>query len=950
MKKLLIAFVILLCIKVNAQIPGYTGINSGYDWLRGKFRALHVPAGGTVSLSVGQYSGSGAIMYDSTGADSGFYVWHYPYWVKLAPASSVYGTLQQIFDAESAKAVTNKDDTISIGSNRFVINGNSFFSMSPAAVQINPYLGVLKIDSLNAGAGTKALRWDPATGAVTVADTTTGGSGSGAVSEGLIKRNDTTVIANNRNIYYLNQPTSGSSLPAYMTAVGSPVYTVSNGVFQFGGNGDNNTQYIRFNAGVLSEGSYIEGYVIIDSLNTFSQGPGFIWKSYNSYSGTTYAHDVIARMITGSAASNTGKALIYGKTGNSSNYSDSSRASSAGDTIYFRFDRDGLAYTLRVKNLTKGWKLYKQVQTTPAGSPFVAHNSAYVGFIPGSGGYKLYGWKYVVKAPLYTENYIVGNSIAYRQGATTEGGGWASLVGTPSLNIVSGGGADGTASVLARLHEIKAINPKRVILMIGGNDILFGISSGTWQANYLAIRDSLVSWGIEVVHCLPTPRTATDVSALKNYIDTSSTFRSDIKIDTWTPLWSGSGTSLATKYNLDGTHPNDAGHLQIASTVNTALHYSNGDGQYVAANGYAYNGYYMARTPTTGDANKNGAFIALASGTSKTSYVTMARESGYGVIEARTEGSSYDPVVLSPYGATSVGIRETSPSATLDIKNSTAGTALAMIVNHAGAYSANDQELQFDWQNAHATRGRIATYLHNSSRFGFKFYTYTGSVLNTTPALTLTGDNTIGVLTTAPTARLHLPAGTTAASTGPLKFTSGSLMTSPEAGAVEFLTDKWYATITTGTARKEVTLNDAALTSGVTPVATTNGRLTDGLTLASSTYTPTITTVSNVDVATPSVFGYDRVGNSVRVWGEIDIDPTVISTATEIGISLPVASAFTLRSQLGGSGVGDNVTLSGATLSSSVYADATNDRASFRFTSLGTGVVTVTFHFSYTIL
>lgn len=52
-------------------------------------------------------------------------------------------------------------------------------------------------------------------------------------------------------------------------------------------------------------------------------------------------------------------------------------------------------------------------------------------------------------------------------------------------------------------------------------------------------------------------------------------------------------------------------------------------------------------------------------------------------------------------------------------------------------------------------------------------------------------------------------------------------MTTPEVGAQEFLTDKYYATITTGAARKEYTLNDAALTSGKIPVITTNGRLTD---------------------------------------------------------------------------------------------------------------------------
>jgi hypothetical protein len=78
----------------------------------------------------------------------------------------------------------------------------------------------------------------------------------------------------------------------------------------------------------------------------------------------------------------------------------------------------------------------------------------------------------------------------------------------------------------------------------------------------------------------------------------------------------------------------------------------------------------------------------------------------------------------------------------------------------------------------------------------------------------------------ATTAILHLPSGSTAASTAPLKFTSGSLMTAAEAGAVEYDGDKAYLTIATATARKEIALCDSTLTSGSLVIGTTNGRLT----------------------------------------------------------------------------------------------------------------------------
>src|SRR6476659_6936865 len=61
---------------------------------------------------------------------------------------------------------------------------------------------------------------------------------------------------------------------------------------------------------------------------------------------------------------------------------------------------------------------------------------------------------------------------------------------------------------------------------------------------------------------------------------------------------------------------------------------------------------------------------------------------------------------------------------------------------------------------------------------------------------------------------ITIRAGTTSAGSAPIKFTSGSLMTTPEAGAVEFLTDNLYFTQTTSTTRKKIAAYDD--TSGAT--------------------------------------------------------------------------------------------------------------------------------------
>jgi hypothetical protein len=81
-------------------------------------------------------------------------------------------------------------------------------------------------------------------------------------------------------------------------------------------------------------------------------------------------------------------------------------------------------------------------------------------------------------------------------------------------------------------------------------------------------------------------------------------------------------------------------------------------------------------------------------------------------------------------------------------------------------------------------------------------------------AMTILNNTNIGIgaAMTAPTANLHIEAGSTAAGSAPIKLTSGPLMTAPEVGAIEFLTDTLYFTQTTGTTRKIIATYD--VTSG----------------------------------------------------------------------------------------------------------------------------------------
>jgi hypothetical protein len=62
--------------------------------------------------------------------------------------------------------------------------------------------------------------------------------------------------------------------------------------------------------------------------------------------------------------------------------------------------------------------------------------------------------------------------------------------------------------------------------------------------------------------------------------------------------------------------------------------------------------------------------------------------------------------------------------------------------------------------------------------------------------------------------KITVRAGTATAGTAPIKLTTGTLMSTAEAGAIEFNTDTLYFTITTGTVRKKIAMYDD--TSGAT--------------------------------------------------------------------------------------------------------------------------------------
>lgn len=117
--------------------------------------------------------------------------------------------------------------------------------------------------------------------------------------------------------------------------------------------------------------------------------------------------------------------------------------------------------------------------------------------------------------------------------------------------------------------------------------------------------------------------------------------------------------------------------------------------------------------------------------------------------------------------------------------------------------------------------------------------------------------------------------------------------------------------------------------------------------IASGTYTPTASTFTNLDSATPAVCQYMRVGAVVTVSGSISVDATA-SANTQLEITLPVSSNLSGANQLAGTGA-----VFGGTSASDcvrIQGQTTNDRATFNWHATTTGAVTIYFSFTYLVV
>lgn len=181
---------------------------------------------------------------------------------------------------------------------------------------------------------------------------------------------------------------------------------------------------------------------------------------------------------------------------------------------------------------------------------------------------------------------VIGSSTAFGTGATPIDSSWVNLIqdylrGQHEIDTIynravggtfTGDGASGKASegidwVLAN------DNPDVVIVSYASNDAAGDVPLDTTMAHLRYIYNAVTKAG--KIAWITTPHPRDGLSASSDSLQTwnrDSTFMEfgSSSLDFWAPLVASDGVSIATQYNFDGVHVNNAGHQVLYQVVKNA--------------------------------------------------------------------------------------------------------------------------------------------------------------------------------------------------------------------------------------------------------------------------------------------------------------------------------------------------------------------------------------------
>ena len=303
------------------------------------------------------------------------------------------------------------------------------------------------------------------------------------------------------------------------------------------------------------------------SLNSNSTGVGVGIKNFQTFGGNDRGYN---GLLCGAGA-DLGKMQIQRFDGSSQVLLGSGPAMSlaAGDVVDCSLTRSGWTLTASATNRANAQSSAVSISLNAAPAAF-APTISRLCFYPLSGAVWLDDFAFTINHRKPVRFIVIGGSSSDGYNASTHERAFVNVIQTNFLETVCNDSScyNTVADSLSALPEILAQQPGTAILLIGGNDVYFGVPAAQWQQNYSNLVAQLSAHGVKVKHCA-APRNTADLTALRNWI-ASSYPASDI-IDTWTPLGNGSSRLNSAYDSGDGVHPNDAGHLLIGQIIRTNL-------------------------------------------------------------------------------------------------------------------------------------------------------------------------------------------------------------------------------------------------------------------------------------------------------------------------------------------------------------------------------------------
>lgn len=403
----------------------------------------------------------------------------------------------------------------------------------------------------------------------------------------------------------------------------------------------------------------------------------------------------------------------------------------------------------------------------------------------------------LIQNPLFT---LIGDSRAFGLGCTSFKSCYANLTGIRGgykTMVWARGGATAT-SLLANISELgtffKGGHKGYVMIAVGVNDAFAGRTLAQFQSDYIALIQAIQAFGgtpivTKIANLTSTYSGQGPVNTLVNSYNAWLITLPFKQVDENTPL--NLSGYLNVNNSSDGVHLSDVGMAVEANSLNSQL--------------ATLNVLYPTATYT----GSGGTFtvpqaMRIIGGASIQGTVTQGT-----LLSGETTGQNatvtFGTVDVTRQTYSQWCQNPTNYAQVAHYNSSFAG-------NHTGTSIANAASSDFQNTAGGVIGGKLVVNANGS-------YLLSGSTSTNAGIGITTAGIRIGAISTihnAATAWLHLPAGTATAGTAPLKFTSGTNLTTAETGAFEYNGTNLFFT-RTGTTRENVITTGSVNT--VTPTS-----------------------------------------------------------------------------------------------------------------------------------